>query len=351
MEELTLEQRIVAEQNAALETGNNGSNEQVAGVENTIEPTTTPQEVIEPQEVQVQEPVVETKEIVQEPVVQEPVVEKESPFYNETVKKIDEMLRQGIPLNKKTFEYQSLDFDAVDLNDVKNAMDVIERELSDVQNYSEDEVEYLLNSEYSALYRGIDENSDEDEIKEYNDQVMKARINAKKVLGNLKEYQKKVLLPSETPKSNQPTAEQVEAYKRELAAYQQEAKQAIDSFKVFEVKVADDLVLKMDVDDKSVGYAKELALNPEKQNTYFPDRYFKDGKRDIAKMVRDVYILENFDTILKESLIQQRALGEEKILKEEGIAPSIRDKGAASASSTSLNALEQWKQTQARLGL
>lgn len=350
-ENLTLEQRIVAQRNQSTEApvvqdevkeeANVDDGIVTGEVGNTAETEATTTETVETPQVQTEvTPVVEQ---VQETT---PV---DSPFYNDTVKKIDEMLRNGIPLNKTTFEYQSLDFDAIDLNDVTNAMDVIERELRDVQNLSEEDVEHILSTEYPNLYRDIDED-DDDEVKAYKTDLIKAKMKAKQVVGNLKDYQQKILLPkAESPQAVQPTAEQLQAQRKAIEDYQKEAKQAVDSFKAFEFKVADDLALKIDVDEKSIGYAKELALNPQKQNTYFADRYIKDGKRDISAMVRDQYILDNFDNIMKEALLQQQALGKEQILKEEGIAPTLKDKGASSSASTTLTPLEQWKKAQGAL--
>lgn len=302
---------------------------------------------------QLQEPVVvvETEPVVE--AVQEPVVEavqteeKQNPFYNEQIEKLNEMVKNGIPLTAKTFEYQSLDFDGIDLSDIGNAIDILERELADVQNHSADEVEFIMQETYPSLYRDIDED-DEAEVAQRQRDIMKAKINAKGVVGKLKEYQSKILLPqAKSTVSNEPTPEQVAAQKAAFAAYQQEAQQAVNSFKTFEFSVADGLALKIDVDEKSVGYAKELALNPQKQNTYFPDRYVKDGKRDIARMVRDLYILDNFDAIMKEALHQQQAIGEEKILKAEGISPTLKNKGASTAS-TVKTPLQQWKEAQNR---
>lgn len=302
-----------------------------------------PEPTPEPAPVQELEPTPEPAPVI-EPVPEAAVkTEQETPFYNDISRKVDEMLRNGIELNEKTFKYQSLDFDSLDIKgDVNLAMDLIEQELEDVQKLEPDEIARIMRKEFPLLYADIDED-DAEQVAERDGQILDAKIRAKKALPELKEFQKQILLPKVEQKSNEPSKEEIQARQQALENYRKDAGAAVSNFKGLELNLGNDVAIKVEANNNNMGYVKELVTNPEKQSSYFADNYLKDGKVDFDGLARDTFILKNFDAIIKEVGLQQRAIGKEEALKDTGITPRPSAARVPQGDRANLSAIEQFK--------
>lgn len=269
------------------------------------------------------------------------------PEYSERTKKLIELDKQGIDLTEKVIKYSNTDFDAVDLKDVNNSLNVIKQALMDIKNRSEDEAEALMERDYPNLYRDI-EDGDDSFDKAIDTESILVGIEAKDALVSLKEYQAKVMLPpkAEVQASNEPTAEQIEAQKQSFEAYTASASSALESFKSYDINLGEDVKISVPATQENMGDVRALVADPQKQSTYFADNYLKDGEVDFEKFISDQFKLKNFDAIMKEVGLQHAAMGKDEVLSETNLSPKL-GKTVPSSGSIELSNVEKWKLAQA----
>ena len=255
----------------------------------------------------------------------------EETFYNETSRKIDEYLRAGGELNDEFFKYQSIDFDNVDTSDVNHVLDLLEKELVDVSGFTKEEAAFTIEKRYPNLYRDIDEEDDYD-IKSYKDDMTQAGIDLKMAIPKLKDFQSKVLLPKRED-VNQPTQEELDRRKEAMDNYFKDANEAIKGFDKLTVKLNNDVYIDIETNQESLKGVSDLLLNPESQGSYLVNNYVdKEGKIDFDKLKTDEFWRLNRDKILKEHYIQAYNIGKEEALKEQGLSPTISNRGNAGGS-------------------
>ncbi len=272
----------------------------------------------------------------------------ETPTYSERAKKLIELDNAGIDINETVVKYSNADFDSVDLTDAGNAIDVLEQVLKDVDGFSQEQVDFLIQKDYGLLFKEIDEDN-YDEVTKHQEQIMSAQIEAKRALPKLKDFQQKVMLPpkQEIKVDNKPTAEQIEAQRQQMESYTANASKALNDFKSLDFNLGEDVNISLAATQENMGDVTSLVLDPMKQQSYFADNYLKEGEIDFQSLIRDRWIVKNFDTIVKELAVQYKAIGKDEILSDSGLSPDLT-KNKQKAQTTSLTPMEQWKKNQNR---
>jgi hypothetical protein len=122
--------------------------------------------------------------------------------------------------------------------------------------------------------------------------------------------QKKASLP-------QVTADQIQARQRAIDNYRAEAITNLQSIKTFEVPLLEDYNLRIGIDQNNYEALKDLIANPEKQETFFPDNYRKDGKVNYKQLAEDEYFRINKTQILKAVFAKGMERGKAQAIQSE----------------------------------
>jgi hypothetical protein len=244
-------------------------------------------------------------------------------FANERMRKMNDYVAAGGEINERFWAYQDVDFANADLTKPESSIEILTANLIDIQGLSEEEAAFMIEDKYPALRRGASEDDDEDSKRAYDREVLKARIEAKGVLPGLKEFQDKLMLPKAQEAAPQPTQQEIQERDDKIAEYHKQAKDTVDNFDGFDFQLSDDVTLNFKATEENMGYVRELAESPEKQSTFLADRYVENGKVDMERFVTDMYILDNIDTIFKESANQLKTMGKEENINEEGVVPRL----------------------------
>lgn len=192
----------------------------------------------------------------------------------------------------------------------------------DVERLTEKEAELSIKRKYPNLYRGVEDEEDASEVEKYDDDVIQAGIDARRAVSSLKELKEKLMMPKQAVV--EPTQEEIQASQAAAKAYQDSASSAISSFKAVNIDVTKDVTLEVIPESAGVERIADLVKNPQKLDSYFFDRYVKDGKTNHEAMVQDIYIGENFKSLMSSAIKQGITIGEERALKASGKAPSLR---------------------------
>lgn len=164
---------------------------------------------------------------------------------------------------------------------------------------SQDDIQFLLTQKY-----GVAEDATEDAKRLARISLKQDATAAKKAL---LEHQQKWSVPQTSDQDVQATQQAgLEKWKGDLS-------KGVDAATKVEIKITDDVSFDFNLDDKAKASIKENYADPRK----FFERYRnEDGSDNVAKFVRDMAILENFDNIGPALAAYGKSEGKDGVLKD-----------------------------------
>jgi len=244
----------------------------------------------------------------------------QSKYADERVAKIDEYIRNGGELNEQFWRYQSMDFNNVELDNASQAADLIKQDLIDIQGYTSAQAEMVIRRKYPNLYNGVDEYASEEDKMKYDDDVLQIGIDAKQAVNNLKQYQEKIMLPKGNTAPKVDTVAQQKAFEK----FKQDAESKLQEFTKLDLEVNKEIKLEIPVTAESMGYVKGVVSDPSRLDNYWTDNFVKNGEVDFIGIAKQIYLRDNWESLLKSAVNQGIEIGKEKAIKESGIEPTLK---------------------------
>tara|TARA_R100001594_G_scaffold66273_2_gene100545 strand:+ start:2210 stop:3322 length:1113 start_codon:yes stop_codon:yes gene_type:complete len=228
-------------------------------------------------------------------------------FANETIAKMNEYVLNGGKIddfNKTQIDYSEMS----DLDIVKSKMKIDDSDLSD------SDVDFMINNEYTL----DEEEYDEDEVRI---SKLKLRKDAKKYRQELQDWQEKFKI-SEKPQNPKPQ-------KKESDIERQKQKEFYDKERVRWSKVIDESVsnfdkIDFDINDKGEKFTFTLSdddrTNVKKSSSdlsVFWKRFMnEDGTENVQKLNEAMFVVDNFDKIVRAVANQYKSTGKDDVLKD-----------------------------------
>jgi len=212
-------------------------------------------------------------------------------FANETVEKLNDYVKKGGDpqtfLRTQTVDYSQLS----DVAKIREWMSV------NKPNLSSEEIDFIIEEEY-----GVPKDATERQKRASSIRMKDAAYDAEK---NLKDYQSKWSVPQSGGKSQ-------EEIDNETREWESSLENTVEKFDKMEIKVGDD---KFNYDLSKEDKKSLVDSNKDLRN--FFNRYKKeDGSENVQKFVRDAYILNNFDNIIKAVAKFAEGKGEGKTIED-----------------------------------
>ena len=227
---------------------------------------------------------------------EQPIAEKNN-FANEQIEKLNEYVSKGGKM-EDFFRTQTANYEDMDSESL-------------VKNYMKFQNPDLNNEDIDLLYADTYK-LDEDEYTDKEIRLSKIKLKQKSAEAKreLVRFQKENALP-EAAKNAAKEEAKMEANKK---AWSQSVNKSLDNFKEVEFSLND----KGDkytfaVNDDTMKYVKDTTLNlPD-----FWKRYVnEDGTENVAKLTREMAILNNVDSIVRNAYAQGKSGGKEDVIKD-----------------------------------
>jgi hypothetical protein len=249
-------------------------------------------------------------------------------YANDTIKKLDELAKNGVEINEDFWKWQSLNIEGYDVKDKSQALELRRMELNlENPDLEPHEVERLLRRSYKALFdNDIDEEDDE-----YLDALSDLSIDAKKSRAKLTEHKDKIQIPKvDLSKKEEEQRLQKEAYDRFL----EDVRTNVTNFKGFEIPLDEGLNINYNIEDPKAKEFLQSAIAND--TTFLRDNYVKEGKVDYGRLNRDLTIIRDFEKISKVIYQQGISKGKESMVKDlenpaEQNAETIKDQDQVSS--------------------
>jgi hypothetical protein len=249
-------------------------------------------------------------------------------YANDTIKKLDELAKNGVEINEDFWKWQSLNIEGYDVKDKSQALELRRMELNlENPDLEPHEVERLLRRSYKALF----DNDIDTEDDEYLDALSDLSIDAKKSRAKLTEYKDKIQIPKvDLSKKEEEQRLQKEMYDRFL----EDVRTNVTNFKGFEIPLDEGLNINYNVEDPKAKEFLQSAIAND--TTFLRDNYVKEGKVDYGRLNRDLTIIRDFEKISKVIYQQGISKGKESMVKDlenpaEQNAETIKDQDQVSS--------------------
>lgn len=256
----------------------------------------------------------------------------QDPFANESIKKMNELAKSGIDVNSPDFyKWQQVDIDSMSPEDKNSALDLIRLDLSTSSNgLSAEEIAFEIEERYPALFdKNLNLEYEEDKEK-YDKAMMRLRIDAKKSKPRLQEYKSNVTLPKVDLNERQKQEELAKQAREEFAKITHEQ---VNNYKSQEIDLGD-LKLNFEVSDDT---RKVIESNIVHNETFFQDRYVKDGQVDFNSLQSDMLKLAEFDRIVKMAYDQGISKGKKSVV--DNLENTSNNNGGKQSSTEKVDAL------------
>lgn len=250
--------------------------------------------------------------------------EKDDVFANDMMRKLNDIVKAGGKIDNKFWEYQDIDFDSADLSKPDVAIEVLKAHLTDIENYTEEDADFILEEKYGLLGRNLDPNAFEEDVLAYNKEARRAKIDAMGKVGGLKEFQQSLMLPKEDPNNKREPAPEVQQDPRVVEAYVKGANEYLDNYDGFEYELTNDVKLNFTPTEEEMGNLRKVITEVEEHGNFFNNRYATKEGVDFDRFANEMHILDNLDSIFNEAFHQMSAIAREQMAKEDGISPTLR---------------------------
>tara|TARA_R100001463_G_scaffold23312_3_gene56014 strand:+ start:1145 stop:2284 length:1140 start_codon:yes stop_codon:yes gene_type:complete len=218
-------------------------------------------------------------------------------FANEQIAKLNEYVEKGGNM-EDFFRTQSANYD--DMNSESLVKNYIKFQNPDLNN---EDIDLL----YADTYK-----LDEDEYTDKEIRLSKIKLKQKSAEAKreLMKFQKENALP-EAAKNAEKEAAEIEAKKK---AWSDNVNKSLESFKDVEFSLNDKgEKYTFAVNDETMNYVKDTSLNL----TSFWNRYIeKDGTENVSKLAKEIAILNNIDSIVRNAYAQGKSGGKEDVIKD-----------------------------------
>jgi len=227
---------------------------------------------------------------------EQPVAEKNN-FANEQIEKLNEYVSKGGRM-EDFFRTQTANYEDMDSENL-------------VKNYMKFQNPDLDNEDINLLYADTYK-LDEDEYTDKEIRLSKIKLKQKSAEAKreLTKFQKENALPEAAKMDEKQKAESEAAQK----AWIENVNKSLEGFKNVEFSLNDKgEKYTFAVNDDTVKYVKDTSMNL----TSFWDRYIeKDGTENVAKLAKEMAILNNIDSIVRSAYAQGKSGGKEDVIKD-----------------------------------
>lgn len=244
-----------------------------------------------------------------------------NPFASEQIQKMNEFVKGGGDLDERFWRYQSMNIDEFNRKDKDQALFLL-RESMALQDFDQDEINYKLKQAYPILFKSKDDlDLDDDEYtSRYNDTLLQMSIDAKSAANQLREYQQKVLLPKAQQVDPEVQRREQQRIQQQEQAYSSFANQKLSEFNQLQIKVGD-AAINIKVSEQAKNQINPVITDPKRHGSYITDKYLKEinGEKvaDVEQFVKDEFIVNNWESILKSVIQQAIAVGKNQYVKED----------------------------------
>jgi hypothetical protein len=247
-------------------------------------------------------------------------------FASEELRAANDFVKSGGNI-QDFFRAQSINVD-VDFGNEQSMLDVLKTKYTTLDGFTEQEAERLIKKNYEALLDK--EGADEEDII---DARIALKAAAKEATPKLKEFKDKATY-------SKPDPEVIKKRQEEFNRWKADTSHRLNNVKEFEFNLSDDFPIKVKMDNESHNYISSLLLNPENLQSYWVDRYEKDGKTDVDSFARDQFILLHAPKLIQTAYAQGESAGEKKFAQRE-LRQENPDGGKKRSTATSES--ESWK--------
>jgi hypothetical protein len=213
------------------------------------------------------------------------------------------------------------------------AVDIIKTNIQNkYKDLNQEEVDLLFYDQYfvpSKPEQGYDE-SDEDyagKVKTWQSQVdyvdKKMMIEAKVIRPELEKLKSELKLPDIYGQEKQDAAsqEEFELQQKARSVYEKTLESDYNNFKGFEVMVKDEDVeipISFNISDEERAALKTQLSDFDADDKFGNRWFYKDGKPNVEQTMRDLYMLENLDKILRKTANEAYAQAKLAYIKNSG---------------------------------
>jgi hypothetical protein len=224
-------------------------------------------------------------------------------FASEELRAANEFAKKGGNI-QDFFRAQSINTD-VDYNNETSMMDLLKTKYTMLDGFTEQEAQRLINKNYESL---LDKDgADEDDII---DARIALKAAAKEAAPKLNEFKESVTYAKQDP-------ELIKKQQEEFNRWKSDTNVRLNNIKEFKFDLADDFPINVKMDKDSYNHISSLLLQPENLQSYWVDRYEKDGKTDVERFSRDQFLLLHGENLIKTAYAQGESAGEKKFAQRE----------------------------------
>lgn len=224
-------------------------------------------------------------------------------FKSEYSKKLEEYVSQG-GREEDFISTQTVNFEKMDATDL-----IANNLLRENPDMTDEEVELRMKVDY-----GMDNWNEDKELRTDEEKLQRLKFerDANRAKTDLIAYQKKWAIPT---KDNSPKINESEQKEKFASEWNQMVKDNLKGYSKETFVLDKDSSFEFGADTKSVEKAmNDLVLDAPK---YLTERYLdKQGNTDFNKFRKDMFILNNFDEIVKKAAEHGRAEGAKSVVKE-----------------------------------
>lgn len=247
-------------------------------------------------------------------------------FASEELRVANEFVKNGGNI-QDFFRAQTINTE-VDFGNDQSMLDLLKSKYITLDGFTEKEADRLINKKFEAL---VDKDTaDEDDIIDARIELKSA---AKEAQPKLEDFKSKATF-------SKPDPELIKQQQAQLDKWKSETNVRLSQIKNFKFDLADDFPINVNLDKESYNYISSLLLQPENLQSYWVDRYEKDGVTDVEGFSRDRFIELHAEKLIKTAYAQGVSAGEKKFAQRE-----LRQENPDSTKKRSTSASESkaWK--------
>ena len=182
---------------------------------------------------------------------------------------------------------------------------LLRTKLTILDGFTDSEANRYLERKFESL---IDKDSADQ------DDIIDARIELKAAI---KEAKPKLDKFKENASFSKPDPELIKKKQAEFDKWKSDTNVRLSQIKKFDFQLSDDFPISVNMDNESYKYISSLLLQPENLNSYWVDRYEKDGVTDVESFSRDRFIELHAEKLIKTAFAQGVSAGEKKAIQRE----------------------------------
>lgn len=236
----------------------------------------------------------------------------ENVYANDFIKDLNEKAKGGVNIESDNFwKWQRTDLSNFNVSEQKDALELVkmEMEISNA-NLNRDEIDYLVNKKYKALFDTNLDKEDSEDAAKIEDALRQLTIDAKSVLPKLEKHKSEIQLPKVDVAQQQV---ELEAAKKAKDQFNLGIKQKVGEFSKQSIKAGEtELEYLPTAEDRE--FMEKALVNNE---TFFVDMYVVKPENgnpyfDAKRAMDDMLWLRNKEKYAKMLIEQGISIGREK---------------------------------------